>query len=297
MSKNMSTEEILEQNKRDALRLAKDIYSVVIEPEFIKLDYEVRMRTVQSKVPEFCKAYPSVVRWMVRDLKYNEKAFIDYLDMLEREHYSDKKVEQGKGYLEYIRKQAEYARMLYKRSVPHFDAKIAASIFKTEYDAMLKTYKEMKAEEEEYRNEYEEEKADHKVQKIKELVNFIKSSGPMSPEGAIRGEINEEVFGKLKNVAEIIQYRMQQAAELEKNGGDIPGLVTEPQHVDFEGKEEIVIQEPDNPTPEELARRLQRTVEQPVEPAPENKSREESFLQSTIVNKPTTRRRRYKGKK
>ena len=119
----------------------------------------------------------------------------------------------------------------------------------------------------------------------------------MSPEGAIRGEINEEVFGKLKNVAEIIQYRMQQAAELEKNGGDIPGLVTEPQHVDFEGKEEIVIQEPDNPTPEELARRLQRMEPQPVEPAPENKFREESFLQSTIVNKPTTRRRRYKGKK
>lgn len=291
MSKNMSTEEILEQNRRDALRLAKDIYSVVCEQEFIKLDYEVRMRTVQSKVPEFCKAYPSVVRWMVRDLKYNEKAFIDYLDMLEREHYSDKKVEQGKGYLEYIRKQAEYARMLYKRSVPHYDVKIAASIFKTEYDAMLKTYKEMKAEEEEYRNEYEEEKAVHKVQKIKELVNFIKD-GKKSE----NTEINEEVFGKLKNVAEIIQYRMQQAAELEKNGGDIPGLVTEPQHVDFEGKDEIVVQEPDNPTPEELARRLQRMVPQPVEPVAENKSREESFLESTIVNKPT-RRRRYKGKK
>jgi len=299
MAKNMSTEEILEQNKRDALRLAKDIYSVVCEQEFIKLDYEVRMRTVQSKVPEFCKAYPSVVRWMVRDLKYNEKAFIDYLDMLEREHYSDKKVEQGKGYLEYIRKQAEYARMLYKRSVPHWDAKIAASIFKTEYDAMLKTYKEMKAEEDEYRNEYEEEKAEHKVQKIKELVEFIKSTNSTnSTKNAddSSGEITEEVFGKLKNVAEIIQYRMQQAAELEKTGGDTPGLLVEPQHVDFKDKEEaIVVQEPDNPTPEELARRLQRQ-QQPTDTEPtipqETKSREESFLPQQVVR----RRRRYKGK-
>lgn len=228
--KQQSSNEVLEKNKRDALRLAKEIYGVVCQPEFVQLDHEVRMKTVQEKVPDFCKAYPSIIRWMVRDLKYNEKAFIDYLNMLEREHHSDKKVEPGKGYLEYIRKQAEYSRMLYKRSVPHWDPKIANNIYRKEYDAMVKTYDEMKEEEEEYTNEFEEEKIKHKQQKIQEILNFIEAVKPKAEKGnSIDNsvstnsddviDISTETYNKLKNVTEIIDYRMKQAEILAKTGG------------------------------------------------------------------------------
>lgn len=242
--KQQSAEETFERNKRDAIRVAREIYTAVSDPEFIKIDPVDRMKTVQEKVPEFCKAYPSVVRWMVRDLKYNELAFMDYLNMLQRDHYSDKKIEPGKGYLEYIRKQAEYSRMLYKRSVPHWDVKTANKIFRNEYDAMVKTYDEMKTEEEDLKNEFEDEKHAHQEELVDEIIDFIHGN-KTSPE-----ELSSEHLNAMREVAHLVDYRMRQADMLSKHGGEIPQ--------ELNTKSEVAVQEPEQVSEEELQKRRTR---------------------------------------
>jgi hypothetical protein len=254
--KQQSAEEVFAKNRRDALRLAREVYRTVVDPEFVKIDPQVRMKTVQDKVPEFCKAYPSVVRWMVRDLKYNEQAFNDYLNMLEREHYSDKKPEPGKGYLEYIRKQAEYSRMLYKRSVPHWDPKIANRIFNSEYEAMLKTYNEMKDEETEIKSEFDDEKKVHKSEKIAEIVDFISSM--KGSKGGVRGEAPDSqppaqnTLEKLRSVAQIVDYRMQQADALAK-GTEVPTF-----EKGATDKDSLITQEQPQLSEEEIQKRQAR---------------------------------------
>jgi hypothetical protein len=250
-----STEEVLARNKQDALRLAREVWRVVCEPEFLKIDPSIRMKTVNDKVPEFCKAYPSVIRWMVRDLQYSEKAFSDYLDMLTRPHADP---EPGKGYLEYIRKQAEYSRILYKHSVSHWNPKTAAAIFKREYDAMVKTYNEMKKEEEDIKSEFDDEKVIHKDEKIKEIVSFIKNVKKQEEQQPTNAEVAEKVH----RIGEIVSYRMKQADELAK--GNLESVP-----VEVRGTETpMVTQEPDLPTPEELERREARM-------AAEQKARDE----------------------
>jgi hypothetical protein len=322
-TKQESAEEVFEKNKRDALRLARDIYNTVLDPEFIKIDPVERMRIVQEKVPEFCKVYPTVVRWMVRDLKYNEKAFVEYLNMLDRDHRSGKQVEPGKGYLEYIRKQCEYSRILYKHSVPHWNAKTAAKIFNTEYDAMLKTYNEMKKEETEVRSEFDEEKATHKNEKISEILDFIQSmkgggddDAPVE-EGVEVGttethtrhpKISDKdmpvVLEKIRKVAGTIDYRVQQAKKLEeqlKKGQELPDLPKDadgnllPLAIQDDVEDAPVVapvtEAPVTEAPAELEPEPEPT------PLPPQTSTSESFLAGTIVaDKPKKRSRKPRRK-
>lgn len=235
MAQEPPSDEVIEKNKQDALRLANQLWNIVKKPEFIQLEYETRMKAVQEKVPEFSKAYPSVVRWMIRDLKYSNEAFRYYLDWLSGPQPTP---EPGKGYLEYIRKQAEYGRILYKHSVPHFNVKHAAKIFQREYDAMLKTYKDMKKEEESIKSEFEEEKQVHHVQRIKEIVDFVKyvKSNQTNELNQVSklNQVNlstqtdqtEAIEKDKERIKKLIAARMQQAELLQKTGGNVPDLST-----------------------------------------------------------------------
>lgn len=304
--KEETVEETLERNKRDALRLARDIWKVVTTPDFMKIDPEVRMKTVQEKVPEFYRAYPSVVRWMVRDLKYSEKAFSEYLNMLVRPGPTP---EPGKGYLEYIRKQAEYSRILYKHSVPHWDTKTAAAIFKREYDAMVKTYKDMKKEEEGLKSEFEEEKRKHKQEKISEIIDFIKNA--KSGGGEANAERTKQILAeKINRVANIVDYRMKQAEEMQRQindggmGAGGAGADEMPQDIADslkEGGAPIVREvDPQPPSAEELERleaRLRSQKELEQQAIEKRTNRDESFLPQPHPPQQQIRRRNRGGRK
>lgn len=308
--KEMSTEEIVEKNKRDAIRLANDVWKIVRKPDFQKVDARTRMRVVQEKVPEFCKAYPAVVRWMVMMLRYSEKAFKEYLNMLQREH--DKKAaaaadqmgtappKPGDGYLDYIAKQAEYARILYKCTTPHWNVKQAANIYKNEYNTMVKTYKDMQKEEENVKSEFEDEKKHHRTEKIEEIVGFVQS--------AVNGPSRADVASKLKRVNEIIDFRMKQADDL-ASGKTSPDALKTTRVAEPDGTViEMAADDETTVSPEELERRerraeAERRAEEEYRIAAQREAdaaqlnRAASFLPPPPQPQSTHKRKRRRGKK
>lgn len=207
-----SIKETLEKNKLDALRLAKEIYTVVKDPEFLKVAPETRMQIVKQKCPEFCKAYPMVVSWMVFHGKYSNKAFEKYLDQIIRDHgKQNKDVKPGEGYKEWAKKQANYAKILYQSTTPHYSTKVANRIWNTEYKRIIKAYDDMKKEEEKYKSEFAEEKeqhADEKIDEILDLVDFARDD--------TESKNMDDVHARAKNIKKVINARVNDDEEEEE---------------------------------------------------------------------------------
>jgi len=160
-----------EKNKLEAMDLADKIYRVVIDPSFIKSvpDPDIRYKVVSGKYPNFAQAYPIVIRYLARELKYNRKAFKKFLDKLEKDP--------GKGMQGFMERQADYARFLYiaDHEGKHPNMRYANELWRMEYDNMSKWHKKLLEEEKQAKNEFEEEKEKNLEIKKQELLDFMNS--------------------------------------------------------------------------------------------------------------------------
>jgi len=180
-----------EKNIEEALTLAKNIFAVIKNPEFVKnYDADTRHQVVIKKYPNFASAYPIILKYLARDLKYNEKAFRRFLNKI--------KVDPGKGMEGFIERQADYAKFLYiedcKAIRQHWSMKIASSIWSTEYNHMYKMLKKMKKDEKEAKNEFEEEEKKNLEVKKQELLDFINSSDDLDFEYDIDSNLEDDDF-------------------------------------------------------------------------------------------------------
>lgn len=158
-----------EINFKAALDLAKDIYKVCLHPEFQKYDPDVRHKVVVGKYPQFSQAYPIILRFIARDLKYNEKAFRKFLEKL--------RINPGKGMQGFIERQADYAKFLYiedcKANGRHWSSKKANQFWNIEYEHMHKWVKKLEKDEDLAKNEFEKESQENLEKLRDELYDFV----------------------------------------------------------------------------------------------------------------------------
>jgi hypothetical protein len=163
-----------ETNKLAALDLAGKIYKVCCDERLQTLEAMKRHKIAVVKYPNFAQAYPVILRWLARDLKYYERAFRTFLDKLEKSP--------GKGMEGFIERQADYSRILYledcKQNHLHPNMSHANKLFQAEHAAMMKSYKKIREEERLAKNEFEEESADN-IRKCRQgLLDFVLQAEP-----------------------------------------------------------------------------------------------------------------------
>lgn len=181
--------QLLEDNMKEALTFAKNIYKIVTEPKFVKnYDPEKRHQILIKQYPNFATAYPLVLKFIAKDLKYNEKAFKKFLEKL--------KTDPGKGIEGFITRQADYAKFLYiedsKAHGRHWSIKKANEIWNLEYNHMRKFVKKLEKEEKLAKNEFEEEVKENLEKKRKELLDFILTEQKNNPQLLDEIEDNED---------------------------------------------------------------------------------------------------------
>jgi len=176
--KNEILEEIqqereVEQNKRDAIKLANQIYKTISSPEVRKESTpEQRHKVCIKKFKNFAEAFPLVLAKMSRDGYYNEKAFRRYLDRLH--------ADPGKGMDGVMERQCDYAKFLYiedsKARGRHWDPKTANKIWQQEYKHMKKWVKKTKDQEISAKSEFEDEQKIHVQERKQELLDFLQTA-------------------------------------------------------------------------------------------------------------------------
>lgn len=174
----MQNIEDLETTKRDSIELAGKIFKTVTHPEIISSTTpEERHELCVKKYDLFSKAYPLVLAKIAVESRYNEVAFIKFLNKL----YS----KPGQGIEGIIQNQAYYAKVLYmeecnvknKRWCP----KMASEIYTYEYENMIRWVNDTKKLEKKVKHEFEEEGEKHEKELrdefkewfIKERKNFV----------------------------------------------------------------------------------------------------------------------------
>jgi hypothetical protein len=213
------TERDNETNKLAALDLAAKIYKVVTDKRFLEIaaDPEVRHNILIKKYPNFAQAYPIILRFISRDLRYNAKAFRQFLNKLEKDP--------GKGMEGFIERQADYAKFLYiedsKSRGRHIDRKKAQDIYNFEYANMMKWLKKIKQEERDAKNEFNEESKENLQKKKQELLEFINGESIDSNADSKEQRLNDDM-GRLmydlplKNAELSFAERMDSRIDIEK---------------------------------------------------------------------------------
>lgn len=150
--------EELEKTKKDSIELAGYIFKVVTDPKLLDLTSpQERHEICVKRYDLFSKVYPLVLAKMAVESRYNEKAFIKFLNKL----YS----KPGAGMEGIIQNQAYYAKVLYieecistnKRWCP----KVASEIYTHEYANMIRWVNDTKKIEKKVKHEFEEEGKRH----------------------------------------------------------------------------------------------------------------------------------------
>ena len=158
----------------EAINLANAIYKILQDPKLQEMDGNERHNLILKKYPSFSNAYPLVVKYMAKDLKYNENAFRKLLNKLRKDP--------GKGMKGFIERQAEYAKFWYiescKKLNKHIDMKEANKYMQLEYNHMSKQLKKIEKEQELAENEFDKEYEKNLESKKKELLDFIKKNQP-----------------------------------------------------------------------------------------------------------------------
>ena len=162
-----------EENKRLNIELAEKIYKFIkSEPTIRNMDEDERHKLVREKYTSFSNTFPTVVRFLAKDLMYSSKTFRWYLDKLEQI--------QGQGMMPLLELQCKYGRNLYIQTQrdqrKHVDFTKADLIYKGLHNNMVKYYEETRKKEEEGKSEYEEKNKKYTEEKRKHLLNFIRST-------------------------------------------------------------------------------------------------------------------------
>lgn len=176
MAEKKSKEAQEEENINLALDLAGKIFKIVKDPRFLELEPEIRHKVLVNKYQNFANAYPVILRFIARDVKYQEKAFRRFLEGLRRDP--------GKGMDGFIEHQANYAKYLYMEDArangTHWNMSKANTIWKIEYEHMKKFLKKIKDDEAKAKNEFEEESKKHLTQKRSEFLKFLEENSESS---------------------------------------------------------------------------------------------------------------------
>jgi hypothetical protein len=168
-------EEELNENIRQSIELANDIYKAVSDPKYFDTTTgQTRYEELNKRYPTFAQHYPVCLRLMAHDGKYNEKAFRRFLDKQRKDP--------GKGMIGFIERQADYARFLYEEEIKsrgaHINIKHAQHIWNEEYRALKKWVDKLKKDEEDAKNMYESEQSKHDEQRRDELLQFLNEQSP-----------------------------------------------------------------------------------------------------------------------
>jgi hypothetical protein len=219
----MNNNEIEDRNRKDALELAKGIYEVVNDPKFKdNFTPDDRHKIILQRYPNFAQAFPVVLRYIARDLRYNEQAFIKFLDKL--------KTDPGKGMDGFIQRQADYAKFLYfedcKLKGVHWNMKTANEIWQMEYNNMNKNVKKLQKQEKEARNEFDElEKKNLQLRK-EELLDFINRETPTEvAEEKEKEEVDPEILDP-KNIIMMVRQAKDARLGIVENINDKKTIIT-----------------------------------------------------------------------
>lgn len=176
-----SKEEELEENIRQSINFAKDVFAIATNEKYMKSTTpETRYEELCKRYPEFAKAYPVVINKIAQGF-YNERAFRRFLNR-QREN-------PGKGMEGFIERQADYAKFLYEEECKakrrHINMKEANLRWEMEHRQLKKWIKNIKKDEEEMKNQFEDEQKDHLDARRDELLRFINAESPAEPEQAM----------------------------------------------------------------------------------------------------------------
>lgn len=202
----LTKEEEVNENIRQSIELANEIFKVVTNPDYVKATTgQTRYEELNKRYPTFAQHYPVCLRMMAHNGKYNERAFRQFLEKQRKDP--------GKGMIGFIERQADYARFLYiedtKANKRHVSMKIAAKIWQEEYAALKKWVDKLKKDEDDAKSLYEAEQARHREQKKQELLDFINEQSPPlydedpKPTLAETDELPEEQAKEAANVTAI----------------------------------------------------------------------------------------------
>jgi hypothetical protein len=177
MSDLIQREKEIEKNKREAIETAAKIFKIVKNPTFVsELDADQRHAICVEKNKGFAQAFPLVLSKMARDFAYSEKAFIRFLDKLNRDP--------GKGMEGIIERQADYAAYLYeelcKEQGKHYNMKTRKDIWQLEYQQMYQWMRDIKKQEKKAKSELEEESKKALEEKKNELLEFLNANDSCS---------------------------------------------------------------------------------------------------------------------
>lgn len=189
----MSNIEDLDKTKKDSIDLANKIYKTISHPEIVaNTTSEERHEICVKRYEIFAKAYPLVLAKMAVELRYNEKAFIKFLDNL----YNSP----GEGMEGIIKNQAYYAKVLYmeecKAMGKRWCPKTAKDIFEYEYKNMIRWVDDTKKIEKKVKNEFEEEDKKHQKELREEFKQwFLKE----------KENFTFDKSGNIENIEELIE--------------------------------------------------------------------------------------------
>lgn len=211
--RNESANQMVEDNMKEALMFAKNIFKLVIDPKFSgKYSADERHQILIKQYPNFAAAYPLILKFIAKDLKYNEKAFKKFLEKL--------KTDPGSGMEGFISRQADYAKFLYiedsKTNGRHWSTKKANEIWNLEYGHMRKYMKKLEKEEKLAKNEFAEEQKANLEKKRKELLEFILREEKNEADLSIyskSSEIEESILNEFSNKVEPEEQYVEETQE------------------------------------------------------------------------------------
>lgn len=197
-----SKEEELEENIRQSINFAKDVFDIATNKKYVEsTTAKTRYEELCKRYPEFTKAYPVCVNHIANG-RYNERAFRRFLNR-QRDN-------PGKGMEGFIERQCDYAKYLYEeeaRAKGHIDKKKANMIWQLQHRDLKKWMKDIQKDEEEMKNQFEDEQKSHLDQKRREFLDFLNAEAPPDPtpvmpslEGYEEPE-NTEGMAKVSDVA------------------------------------------------------------------------------------------------
>ncbi len=164
-----------EENIRNAIKTAADIYRLVSNSYVSEnTSVESRYNMCLEKYKSFAQAFPVVLAKMVIENRYNETAFLKFLEKIQKNP--------GKGIEGLMSSQADYAKMLYieecKAVGRKWSAKRAKDIWEQQYRELEQKAKDVKRQEEAARSEYEENEKKYLVERRAELLEYLKTIDP-----------------------------------------------------------------------------------------------------------------------
>lgn len=135
--------------------------------EISKLNAEDRWSLLCKAQPEFTRCYPLICIHMLED-QFHPQVFRSWLERLEKDP--------GKGMEGYCERQADYAKMLYKKLNTHWTRKEADQVWQNAYDMLKKEQENIENVEKDAKELQEEEREKFDSELRKEFYDYVLNS-------------------------------------------------------------------------------------------------------------------------